>query len=497
MKISLFCSLFVAAALWAASVVELSLGQVLEQSNSESRLSQDDVQRPDYIKLVEEYFSQGVTPENNLFAHLAQHIQINADDPELKKQLYEKLDVKPPAESDVLKSFAQWIESQHPKTQRSSWEPDFDAASTSIWKPTEHPNVDQWLNEFETNLDAIVEASKHKRSHMPLVFAKDNRYLAANRLLLTNSSRDVCNVLIIRANRSCGRNNFELWLKDIEALKRIALAVSRGHASVQKIVGIAVFKKANTMTAAAIRSGNFTDQELETLREVLVAGELVGDYDDMLQFGERFLVLDSVRFLQETKQMSDFLKNEEVKDNAGDISIDWHAADKAAAEVFSMVDAVLAHSTTDARYQTARELEDETRKLQVILEATVVNALTSNLVKAGEWIGQHVACVTMPALQILFSIQADHECQKTLLITAIDLERYRLANQKYPTSLQQLIPTYRKSLPTDPHTSQELIYKVNEKAYALYGLGGNGIDNGGAEYGDCCLQPFLSPAKTE
>jgi hypothetical protein len=497
MKISLFCSLFVAAVLLAAFLVELSLGQVLEQSNSESRVSQDDVRRPGYIKLVEEHFSEGVTPENNLFAHLAKHIQINVNEPEVEQQFYKKLGVEPPAETEVIDSFAQWIESQHPETPRPSWEPALDAARNSIWKPGEHPLVNEWLNELEARLDAVVEASKLKQSHMPLVFAKDNRYLAANRLLLANSSRDVCNVLIIRANRSCGQNNFELWLKDIEAIKRIALAVSRGHASLQKIVGIAVFKKANTMTAAAIRSDNFTDRELETLREVLIAGELVGDYDDTLQFGERFLVLDSVRFLQETQQMSDFLKNEEVRDIVGEINIDWNAADKAAAEVFSMVDAVLAHSTTGAKCQAARELEDEIRKLQVILETTAVKALTSDRVKAGEWIGQHVACVAMPALQILLSNQASHESQRSLLITAIDLERYRLANQKYPKVLQQLVPNYRKSLPTDPHSSQELIYKVNEKAYSLYGPGLNGVDNDGAEYGDCCLQPFLSPTKTK
>ncbi len=64
---------------------------------------------------------------------------------------------------------------------------------------------------------------------------------------------------------------------------------------------------------------------------------------------------------------------------------------------------------------------------------------------------------------------------------AIAIERYRLANNRPPESLADLVPTYLDLVPTDPFDGQPLRYKKRSPGYVVYSIGPNGTDNGGAE----------------
>ncbi len=64
-------------------------------------------------------------------------------------------------------------------------------------------------------------------------------------------------------------------------------------------------------------------------------------------------------------------------------------------------------------------------------------------------------------------------------LTAVMIERYRLANAEYPKSLQQLVPQYTDAVPVDPFTGKELLYRLNEDSYTVYGVGENCKDDGG------------------
>ncbi len=65
-------------------------------------------------------------------------------------------------------------------------------------------------------------------------------------------------------------------------------------------------------------------------------------------------------------------------------------------------------------------------------------------------------------------------------LIAVMIERYRLAHGKLPDSLNDLVPTYTQSLPLDPFTGKNLIYRREKTGYVVYSVGKNLKDDGGS-----------------
>jgi hypothetical protein len=64
-------------------------------------------------------------------------------------------------------------------------------------------------------------------------------------------------------------------------------------------------------------------------------------------------------------------------------------------------------------------------------------------------------------------------------VTALALERHRLAHGGYPTTLAELSPEYLASIPHDIMDGQPLRYRVADGNYVLYSVGANGTDDDG------------------
>ena len=66
-------------------------------------------------------------------------------------------------------------------------------------------------------------------------------------------------------------------------------------------------------------------------------------------------------------------------------------------------------------------------------------------------------------------------------LTALAIERYRLANNQLPETLEQLVPDFLESIPLDPFTGTPLLYtKTAENHYIVYSVGEDLTDNNGA-----------------
>jgi hypothetical protein len=80
------------------------------------------------------------------------------------------------------------------------------------------------------------------------------------------------------------------------------------------------------------------------------------------------------------------------------------------------------------------------------------------------------------------------EANRQLTVTAIALQRYKLAHGNYPRELAALVPDLLSSLPRDPADGKALRYQSNaDGTFLLYSVGEDGEDNGGD----------INPAKPE
>ncbi len=88
--------------------------------------------------------------------------------------------------------------------------------------------------------------------------------------------------------------------------------------------------------------------------------------------------------------------------------------------------------------------------------------------------------LSLPALNEAGSRFAKAQSQLDLARVACGLERYRLANGKYPAALAELEPKFIDQVPHDLCNAEPLHYRVEADGnYALYSVGFNGVDDGG------------------
>lgn len=75
---------------------------------------------------------------------------------------------------------------------------------------------------------------------------------------------------------------------------------------------------------------------------------------------------------------------------------------------------------------------------------------------------------------------ANAEVARNVVLTAIALKRYELRNRRLPTTLDELVPEFLKSVPIDCMDGRPLRYRPNpDGTFLLYSVSENGRDDGG------------------
>ena len=85
----------------------------------------------------------------------------------------------------------------------------------------------------------------------------------------------------------------------------------------------------------------------------------------------------------------------------------------------------------------------------------------------------------MPAINSTIFKEAIGLAQIRMTQTGIAVERFRLANQRLPENLNQLVPKFLPAVPEDPCDGQPLRFRLLEKGYLIYSVGKDGQNNGG------------------
>jgi hypothetical protein len=65
-----------------------------------------------------------------------------------------------------------------------------------------------------------------------------------------------------------------------------------------------------------------------------------------------------------------------------------------------------------------------------------------------------------------------------LAVVALAAERYRLAHRQWPSSLQDLVPTYLAEMPEDPYADGPFRLRTLPDRLVVYSLGPDGVDHG-------------------
>jgi type II secretory pathway pseudopilin PulG len=92
-----------------------------------------------------------------------------------------------------------------------------------------------------------------------------------------------------------------------------------------------------------------------------------------------------------------------------------------------------------------------------------------------------LSSMLLPALGHAILKEANGLAQVRLAQTALAVESFRLAQGKLPEKLDELVPQFLSTVPSDPFDGQSLRYHRLAKGYVIYSVGSDGHDDGGRE----------------
>jgi len=88
-----------------------------------------------------------------------------------------------------------------------------------------------------------------------------------------------------------------------------------------------------------------------------------------------------------------------------------------------------------------------------------------------------------PTFGLIMQIDTSDTAHALAAQTALAVERYRLAEEHLPESLDNMVPAYMEFVPKDPFDGQSLKYHTLETGFVVYSIGDDLTDEGGAERG--------------
>jgi hypothetical protein len=128
----------------------------------------------------------------------------------------------------------------------------------------------------------------------------------------------------------------------------------------------------------------------------------------------------------------------------------------------------------DQRKQAAEQIDRCTDVIEVMKEPEASQA--RRLTALGRWSQQIVDLKNTDA-------------RRRVAAVMVALERFRLANMRWPTALAELVPVYMKSIPTDPYDGKPLRYHAGSPPIpfggalsvraVIYSIGPDLVDDGG------------------
>lgn len=123
----------------------------------------------------------------------------------------------------------------------------------------------------------------------------------------------------------------------------------------------------------------------------------------------------------------------------------------------------------------------ENRRISPGFNQKAKEKLEAPLSPSSAYLGHRVfSAMLLPSLPGIAKKAARAQTAADLAIIACALERFHLANKKYPPTLDTLVPQFLPKLPHDVITGQPHLYRlVGENPFVLYSVGWNEKDDGG------------------
>jgi hypothetical protein len=428
--------------------------------------------RIDYLTALENYFGDGVTPDNNaapllLLAFGREALPRTQPDDGITNRLgMQHL----PKEGRYYVRYEDWC-----KAHAAQQEDDPTDPSDAIhWPLKVSASTEQWIKDNERPLELIIEASKKPRYFMP--FNGGNRTWTILEVLIPHVRfiAEVHRPLLTRALLRLQQGDVAGFRQDLFAVHRLARLAGSAPTLVERLAAVTQLEIAacHAQRAAAL-SGKLSSAELKS-----IAAELseIGDLPSMrdgVNIGERYMGLDVMQSLAQlsplqSARMLDQLQNGRPGMPVALMSLVPIPYEKAMRSINAFHDGALA-ATQLSNYPQRMEALDRCEK------SLAPAAEHSEFVKrlSGDW----AAAYLLPAVVRAYQRSDVAHMERDLSRIALALAAFKIDHQDYPASLDELVPGYLRAVPLDVFSDKPLSYVKVGAGYKLYSIGPNMHDD--------------------
>ena len=325
------------------------------------------------------------------------------------------------------------------------------------------------LEEYRPVLEELRDASRKPYSRFNIEYDAEDPFsiLLPHYIVLHRVSR----VLEMRASAELALGKTDVAFEDVKLTYWLAQATKDEPFMIGVQSRGSIMKRAEQVIWEGLAGRAWTEAQLQQLQALVAGFTVLKDLERGLSaeragFGEA-----AFRYMRSNKNS---LRN-------------WMAADEAAASLWPLLagpsgwlsqEQVAYHRLYDLRVMTGFDADAGRVYPQKIEESK--RALERELEGSSLWHHTGFSKLILPFLMKAFQPAAAGQNRVNQTITACALERYRVANGKYPEKLDLLVPRFVEKAPMDVCDGQPLKYQVLQDGhFLLYSVGWNEKDDAG------------------
>ena len=449
--------------------------------------------RPDYIAAINAAHSKGVTKDNN-----AAVLYVQAVGPTV-------LGKTTAAQSAALKLLG--MESpKGPFITTYADEQEVHDCASQLTRASAHPKVAEWIKANEAPLNVLVQASKRTRWYLPAI-APDDEPIAMH--VYQNMPASLCdvvmNMLIIRAHFAIVDGRIPEALEDMLALARLGNLMGQGYSLSEQLDSAHCLDTANVSIARCAALDTFDRKTIKSLLDqlsVIRPNPPISYLDEW----SRYMLLDSLCYAS-TRAPEQSVKDLEAYCRV--LKVNW--------TLNGTPDPERASGIREAAQQSSKaDWNVYLRKANGLSDIVIRGTQTSNVSKRRELTSAYLKSLKdfrgrsiehleqlnkkdhpqfsdvfadliildqssrMLDQSVLVSEITDSTAAKhDLTLIVLALMAFKADHGSTPDRLADLAPAYLTSVPKDPFSGKDFIYRPNDEIHLVYSVGKNLKDDGG------------------
>ncbi len=324
------------------------------------------------------------------------------------------------------------------------------------------------LSKYDATIEELHKAAALPDSRFPLNY--DDKFPATILLPHLAALKRCSQVLQLRAIAELQDGQSDKALADVKLMLRLIDSIRTEPFLISHLVRIAMLN----LTIQPVWEGQqehiWSDAQLVELNQELSKLDFLADYEFSMR-GERVMDMANIEYMRRTRNL--FLLSDDNDTTPGVVKAAYHLIPNS---VFYK------NELTIARFYQGFILPIVDVIQHVVLPAKKDQADLNIGQERSHWSPNTVlAAMLLPAVAASSKKFAYAQSAVDMARVACALERFRLAQGGYPETLDELQPRYIESLPHDVIGGQPLKYRRTDNGqFALYSVGWNGTDDGGA-----------------